>query len=459
MSDSDSKYYFSFLMLFSGILTFCVAIYLGFSLFIAEAEAADFSLVLDQPKNVSADVYLRGLSPEQVKEYKAIRFHSSGFPTGQRISVGDYDVEVYDRSVVDNGVEFFVRAWDKSGLPVGFGVDGTVEYERFRFVNPPLKVPSGEKVMILDDLTGEEILTDVFVEDAYSAFSQVLNRVLSMVVRFGADNIVNGKLGSTVTTVYPEADPASVAGDGKVVRNLSPGSDEAWLTIIAGAGTAASMNASNCSWYVYQPGSNQWRNMTRNGFSFDTSSLGSDVIDSGTVSLYGTHKTNYVSGATWAYNLYSFSPASSTTYVASEYQSFGSTAFSNTLVHGSWNTAGYNDFPLNSSGLSYINGAGVTDFGLRETVYDVGAVTPPTSPGDASIHISCSEVAGTSQDPMLVITSHVETIPEPDVGTVGVICDGLDIGTDACATYELFYVLLPLLSMIFFLVGFWLVTR
>ena len=62
-----------------------------------------------------------------------------------KVSIGkfkknDLDIEIIgDIKEIDGGIELFAKAW-KDGKQLGFGKDGSVEIERFRFFNPPFLV-------------------------------------------------------------------------------------------------------------------------------------------------------------------------------------------------------------------------------------------------------------------------------------------------------------------------------
>ena len=43
-------------------------------------------------------------------------------------------------TTIDKGVVVFARAWDDNGQ-IGFGRDGSVDIERFIFIDPPVLVP------------------------------------------------------------------------------------------------------------------------------------------------------------------------------------------------------------------------------------------------------------------------------------------------------------------------------
>src|SRR3990167_768249 len=69
----------------------------------------------------------------------------------------DVDIEITSITAIEGGVELLARAWE-NGKQIGFGPDGSVDLERFRFFNPPILVddPNGDIVREwTDDITGE----------------------------------------------------------------------------------------------------------------------------------------------------------------------------------------------------------------------------------------------------------------------------------------------------------------
>src|SRR3990167_7351815 len=60
--------------------------------------------------------------------------------TNVKSSGADFDIEVVETKAIEGGVEVFARAWTPDGKQVGFGKDGSVDLERFVFINPPILV-------------------------------------------------------------------------------------------------------------------------------------------------------------------------------------------------------------------------------------------------------------------------------------------------------------------------------
>ena len=206
---------------------------------------------------------------------------------------------------------------------------------------------------------------------------------------------------ATTSTFYPDANSV----DGDAVHVYSLGSGASWSTIIGQVGTGANYTDANGKvFYVYADSvSNQWRYLLRGIFTFDTSAIGTDTINSATLSLRGTSK-NDVLNITPNINIYSSAPANDTTIVAGDYDSLGSTAFSTAITFANYNVAGYNDFILNASGLAAIDGTGISKFGVRNPSYDVAAQDPFWSNNVQSImYAYCSEQIGTDNDPKLVV--------------------------------------------------------
>src|SRR3990167_9105794 len=144
----------------------------------------------------------------------------------------DFDIEVVDSNPIPGGVEVFARAWNKDGTQIGFG-DGTVDLERFRFINPPIMVPDGTKTSkILED--GNIVRLDNFIEDSEKALLLSLEHTISVVKRSGSDSIIKGKIGNTTTTIYPDPDVEDDSFDGTAQRVST---NAGWADVHDGAGT------------------------------------------------------------------------------------------------------------------------------------------------------------------------------------------------------------------------------
>lgn len=135
----------------------------------------------------------------------------------------------------------------------------------------------------------------------------------------------------------------------------------AFTTIRAGSGTFAY----NDQWLSdYQLSSNttsdQFDYLERDFYSFDTSSIGTDTITSATVSLYYYYKVGNLGSP--GYGITGCSPASPTTFVAGDYDSFTDTRLATDKTYDAFSSYQYYDWDLNASGLAYINKSGYTTF-------------------------------------------------------------------------------------------------
>ena len=116
------------------------------------------------------------------------------------------DYEIVEVQQLENGVALFARVFE-NGEQIGFG-DGTVDIERFIFINPPLLVDD-ENGDIVDTITDKEGVTHTrkLREDPVEALKLALeNTVDTMKNKFDASRIISGKIGNTTTTVYPAYD-------------------------------------------------------------------------------------------------------------------------------------------------------------------------------------------------------------------------------------------------------------
>jgi hypothetical protein len=210
-------------------------------------------------------------------------------------------------------------------------------------------------------------------------------------------------VGFDTLTVYPDPNPETSTVDGYVQR---AGVDETWATIIAGAGTSQSSSLVNNYWcYITATATtDQYSQVLRGMALFDTSSLTAAAdISAATVSIYwvSTQDDFGSGGLTWV----SSNPATNTNIATADYGTFGSTAFANTIASGDFSNSAYNNWTLNASGIAAISKTGISKFGTKEANHDLAASAPTWGSGDQIIYIGKSaDVAGTTQDPKLVVT-------------------------------------------------------
>lgn len=214
-------------------------------------------------------------------------------------------------------------------------------------------------------------------------------------------------VGLTVTTVYPDPDPETTTVDAWG-RTLQSGSGATWTSLSTKAGQYA--DPSDTALYIgYQDNAtnDRWTQIYRSITLFDTSAIGSDIVDSATYSLYATGNQNTASTDLNA-NIYECSPASNTNILASDITitNFTNTKLATGIARSSISTSSYNDWTLNASGLSAINGSGVTKLScLVENDIDDSSPTHDNngSAGFSRFYTSSADNSGTSQDPKLAV--------------------------------------------------------
>jgi hypothetical protein len=210
-------------------------------------------------------------------------------------------------------------------------------------------------------------------------------------------------LGFDTLTAYPDANPETATVDGYAWRS---GVDETFATIVSAAGTQALDTDPDLYAVVWaSTTTDQFKEIDRMIFLFDTSAIGGGNISDAILSLWGLSKT----GALGAPPLHACasSPAGNTSVGASDFATMGSTSFGNiawaSLV--STDTA-YSDITINASGLAAINKTGVTKLGAR-IEWDINASFTGTW-GSTLANVlqvaSAENASGTAKAPKLTVT-------------------------------------------------------
>lgn len=328
---------------------------------------------------------------------------------------GGYRVEMQSvRKEKDGIVEVFARAWH-SGKQLGFGADGTVDIERFRFVNPPTMVPDG--TFTTKVFEGKEHNEPNYKTDPQEALRLSLVDTIRQVGKDGS-RIVPERVGSTVTTVF--------ASYNAMVYNAV--SNQSWATV-RDAATGTNVDTTDRRWvWRIDNGtpSTTYNLISRTGFTFDTSAIpDTDTITAATLSIFGDTLTNTNTDSPDVRgNVYDFTPANAAAYATADYDQFGTTAFCDTpIAWSSWSTSAYNDFALNATGIADINKTGNTVLGIRESVSDV-TNTPLVSASDNAVHRAGYKsylASGTTNDPKLVVTHAAAASVVKDIIAMGII--------------------------------------
>jgi len=188
---------------------------------------------------------------------------------------------------------------------------------------------------------------------------------------------------SDSATFYPDAHPESASVDGSTLRwDVT----ENWATIRAGAGTHVYDDWTSAQIQFNSRTGSDWKGIYREIELFDTSSLPDDAnISAATLSIYGTSKQDALSlSANFALNVYTSNPASNTALVTADHVTYGTTELATSISYGSYNTSGFNNFTLNSTGLAKISTTSVSEFGIREAYYDAAGNTPSSGADNES---------------------------------------------------------------------------
>lgn len=326
-----------------------------------------------------------GAERAEIKSAEIARLDLLGRYTDKQYKVS---VEIQSIEKIDGGVQAFIRAW-KGKKQLGFGVDGSVEIERVRIYNPPILVPDARA-------------KGGFREDLGAAVRSSLAHTVHVVGKEGSD-IQIGKVGKTITTVYPDAgDPGANTIDGRCMYN---GVGVTFATLRASNGTDADLTTAasgNVALIEATTTTDQYDSLRCWFGNFLTSAIGSDTINSATLSLFGTAKTNGFTTIDSALHIISTNTAADNTLAASDFQTRGTTSFGS-ITHDNFSTSAYNDITLNASGIANINGSGVSKF-ASTLGCDVNNTAPTwVSAAVCSMSGNYADEAGTTNDPKLVM--------------------------------------------------------
>jgi hypothetical protein len=94
---------------------------------------------------VSIEQQLIGKTKNEKADIKSSEIIKNNFTGTYTDTVYGETIEIKSISKIDRGIEIYARAW-KGTEQLGFGADGTTEWERFIILNPPILVndPNGK---------------------------------------------------------------------------------------------------------------------------------------------------------------------------------------------------------------------------------------------------------------------------------------------------------------------------
>lgn len=372
------------------------------------------------PEILSIEEMLEGKSQDERADIKSEAIVSQ-LPL-ETYEDATYGVRVEIQSVekIDGGVQIFARAW-KGKKQLGFGGDGSVEIERFRFLNPPVLIddPDGGIIREWTDRESGELMRRSLREDPAEAIRRSLAHTIHVAAKDGSDMVV-GKRGNTTDTFYP------VAGSNSPMDAFYQESSSGTFAD-ARSSSASDYTATNdttLSVFLRYTGGAVNR-FTRMATLFNISSItDTDNVDSATWSGYGVSKANTLGNPEIA--LLSFSaPSGDGTAGSSDYgiSNWGSTEYATRINYSSWSTSAYNDMALNGNGIAFIEAAQTGDnivrLGQRHG-WDMDNSDPGcsscTGEQDSYLTYYASDQTGTSNDPKLVIV-HSEALEPPAAPT------------------------------------------
>lgn len=171
----------------------------------------------------------------------------------------------------------------------------------------------------------------------------------------------------TISKFYPDASPENTSVDGRAGRD---GVNETFSAIRAGAGNYAADSAATMTLTVNASAtSNQYASFLRGFLLFDTSDLEGQVISAATMGFVLVSAVDTFAEA-GSFSMVNTNPASETQIVSADYQNAGTTKQAADLpISGmTADSAAFNYFTLNSTGLDSISQTGVTKFGMVATV-------------------------------------------------------------------------------------------
>ena len=302
---------------------------------------------------------------------------------------------------IDGGIQLFAKAW-KGNKQLGFGKDGTVEIERFRFFNPPTLVDDKNGDIIkkcISEIT-KKVEERILKYDREEVVKQILRDAVEW---FGIENtkIEIGKVGKTASTFYSDTD------DGYVKSNSN-----SWASLRAGTSVGGSKIVTELGdfrisdWYSYI-----W--LFRYSGNFDTSALSGQIVNSASLNIYWDSLAvgSFSSHNGWQATVSSLAGANVDAWWDS-YTAVLSACSAETRLGTS---AGYVAFTLTSAGLAKIQKESTTYMGITP-YWDIVNTDPNQSGGvkndNGRLYFADYDGAGTTRDPKLMV-EHEE---EPQTG-------------------------------------------
>jgi len=235
--------------------------------------------------------------------------------------------------------------------------------------------------------------------------SYILTKILPK--KFFEESPIYPVYTDTTTTFYPDADTESTSVDGFCRYDGT-----SWDTVHDA--TSANQGCNDSATYIDSQSRNTSTgdkvSIRRGLILFDTSSIpDNDTIDEVTVSLYNTLIEDEDNDGDDFVAIVSSSPEYNTSFSSGDYDQVGDSINGPTEMHdssdridlGDMSTSSYNDWSLNSTGISEISKIGISKYGFREG-HDIIDVIPASEKINLA-RFSSADYSGTSQDPKLTV--------------------------------------------------------
>jgi len=313
-------------------------------------------------------------------------------------------IEIQSITKIEGGISVIARAW-RGSKQIGFGENGTVEWERFNIYNPPILVrdPSGTIIREYED--GGIMHQVKYREDLEEAVKQVIAHNISIIGKEDT-NIKKGSIGNTTSTFYSDPDVESTSVDGHVHQENSD-----WDTLHdATSGDNAPDDGAALQATVGRGGGGLFE-IIRPIQLFDTSAIDDgDSILSATLSFYVIGVNNQDNDGDDFISIVSSSPASNTAIATGDFDQVGDSIDDPTEgtddrkdLTDDFTTDAYNDWVLNATGEGWVDVTGITKLGAREG-HDIldNEIVAATDTNNRAQYWSADR-AGTSEDPKLVV--------------------------------------------------------
>ena len=302
------------------------------------------------------------------------------------------DINIKDIKYVDGHVEVFAQAW-KDGKQLGFGVDGTVDVERFRIFNPPILLddPNGPIVLEHTHLITGEVVQRKLREDPRGALIFSLAHAIKLVGR-NDSKIVVGKVGNTTSTFY-----SGSAGDGSVTNSAAA----SWATVHDATDGSSNDDTSALSYIMGDRKVSTTFYIIKAFLPFDTSAIAdTDTISSAILSVW----TSSDGGSGGAENMYlvATTQASNTALENADFDQQGVASLKSgggTFSMDSTTPGTEVDVTLASPDAN-VSKTSFTKLGIREYDHDVANVEAVNNKYQS---IYTAEQTDTANDPTLVV--------------------------------------------------------